>query len=58
MSDRDDLALTITSLNYGELRQIGDDLAGMCEDKEARPHMKTGKDFADMLFDWAESQRS
>lgn len=55
MHSKADLAKFIVEMNYGELRDVAAELAGACEDKEARPSMKTGQDFAELLFDWAEA---
>lgn len=55
MADKKDLALTIIQMSYGALRDAAAELAAACEDTEARPQMKTGQDFADLLFDWAEA---
>jgi hypothetical protein len=48
-----DLAQCILAMSYGELRNVGAELASTCEDKEARPKMETTEDFAELLYDWA-----
>lgn len=55
MADKKELAMMIIEMNYGALRDVAAELAAACEDKEARPQLKTGQDFADLLFDWAEA---
>lgn len=55
MATRNDLALLIVSMNYGDLKTVGAELAGTVEDKEARPKLETAEEFADLLFDWAEA---
>lgn len=55
MGTRNDLALLIVGMNYGELKTVAAELASMIEDKEARPKLETAEEFADLLFDWAEA---
>lgn len=55
MADKKDLAMTIVQMSYGDLRDVAAELAAACEDKETRPQLETGQDFADLLFDWAEA---
>jgi hypothetical protein len=50
-----DLARTIMEMDYGQLKIVAKELAGACEDKEARPKLETAEEFADLLYDWAEA---
>lgn len=48
------LAKVITAMNYGDLREVGEELACMKE-PEVRPKIETAQEFADALFDWAQA---
>lgn len=56
MHTRKDLASSIRSMNYAELKAVAEELASACKDKEARPKLETAEEFADLLSDWAEAQ--
>lgn len=49
-----DLANVIFNMNHGEMKKVASEMAGM-KDEEVRPKIETPEEFADMLFDWAES---
>jgi hypothetical protein len=55
MANKDDLARTITTMSYGELKSVAAALVAMI-DKEVRPKLETAEEFADLLYDWAEAQ--
>lgn len=57
MKTKQDLAELILAMNYGEFVSVGEDFASMI-DSEVRPQIVTQKDFCEMLFDWAEAQRT
>lgn len=52
-----DLAKLIMQMNYGELKCCASQLAAMNSDKDARPKLETGEEFADLIYDWAEASR-
>jgi hypothetical protein len=54
MHTRYDLAQTIMQMNYGELLSVATDLSKM-RDAEVRPKIETPEEFANALYDWAES---
>lgn len=56
MANKKDLAATIMAMNYGQLKDVATELAAAIEDKEARPKLETAEEFAELLYDWAESQ--
>ena len=56
MTDTKELARTILALNYGDLKSVGKDFADAIKDRDARPKLETAEEFADLFFDWAESQ--
>lgn len=55
MANKDDLAATIVQMSYGGLKSVAAELAEAIKDKEARPKLETAEEFADLLYDWAES---
>lgn len=55
MKTRADLAKLIVEMNYGELRSVAASLASM-KDADVRPKIETTDEYAEMLFDWAESE--
>lgn len=56
MVTANDLAKLILQMNYGQLKMVGDAFAAACEDKESRPQLETGEEFADLIYDWAEAE--
>jgi hypothetical protein len=54
MNTKTDLANFIMEMNYGELKKVAVDLAGM-KDADVRPKIETPEEYAEMLFDWAEA---
>jgi hypothetical protein len=57
MKTRADLAGVIMTMNYGELFAVAEALAGM-KDEGVRPKIETPQEYAELLFDWAESETS
>ena len=57
MATRYRLIAAICEMPYGELKQIAHELAETIKDKEARPKLETAEEFADLLWDWADSNR-
>lgn len=55
MNTKTDLAKFIMNMNYGELKAVAADLSTM-KDADVRPKIETTEEYADMLYDWAESQ--
>lgn len=56
MKTAKDFATVVMEMNYGELKKVAADLAGM-KDAEVRPKIETPEEYAELLFDWAESQQ-
>lgn len=54
MKTAKDLAKTIMEMNYRELHSVAAELAGM-KDADVRPKIETTEEYAELLFDWAES---
>jgi len=57
MVTRKDLAKTIIAMNYGELMAVATSFSQM-KDEAVRPKIETPTEYAEMLFDWAESETS
>ena len=52
---RSDFAKAIMEMNYGTLYSIAKEFSEM-KDPDVRPKIETPREFAEMLFDWAEAQ--
>jgi hypothetical protein len=57
MKTRTDLVEVILSMNYGELLAVAEELAKM-KDDEVRPKIETPQEYAELLFDWAEAEKT
>lgn len=53
---RRELVEVLLKMNYGELKDVATEFAGMI-DAEVRPKIETTDEFAELLFDWAFSQK-
>lgn len=57
MATAKDFARVILEMNYGELKSVAASFASM-KDEDVRPKIETAEEYADLLFDWAESMRN